>query len=305
MDFSLLGRVELTVDGRPVTIGAARPLTVLAMLLLNANQVVSAGRLIDALWDQSPPRTAGSQVQITISALRRLLRSPGDAVIETRSPGYLMHVPDEALDLRHFEFLAAQGAAAASERRPGEAAGTLRDALGLWRGPAMDGLDSTVIRTAAARLNERRLAVQQDCLELELQLGGHREVIGELTMLTAEAPLHERFRAQLMLALYRAGPAMRLRCSGPAARSCGTSLAWSLARNCAASSMRSWSAIPGSRRPATSASRPLQQCLACRHRLASFRERPPSCAAGRSWRERSAPRWPARPRGPPGRAGHW
>jgi DNA-binding SARP family transcriptional activator len=206
MEFRLLGPVEVVLDDEPVGIAAARQEIVLTMLLLEANRVVSVSRLVDALWDEEPPLTAKSQVQISVSALRRLLARPDDSsVITTRSPGYLIRVPDEALDLRRFELLAARGASFAAEQQNAEAVQQHRAALGLWRGPAAMGVESRVVQSAAVRLNESRLAVLENCLDLELQLGRHQELVGELRELIAKYPLRERFRAQLMIALYRSG----------------------------------------------------------------------------------------------------
>src|SRR5690242_3537962 len=102
MEFKLLGPVEIVIDETPVAIGASRQEIVLALLLLEANHVVSVSRIIDALWGESPPKTARSQVQITVSALRQLL---GDDVIVTRPPGYLMKANQESLDLERFRQL--------------------------------------------------------------------------------------------------------------------------------------------------------------------------------------------------------
>ncbi|GAA4094929.1 AfsR/SARP family transcriptional regulator [Actinomadura miaoliensis] len=175
------------------------------MLLLEANRVVPVSRLVDALWNETPPATAKSQVHISVSALRRLLGRSGAQLIETRSPGYVLRTPDDAVDLKRFEDLAAKGAAAAAEQRLQEATRHYRAALALWRGPAMAGIESRVIRVYATRWDETRLTVLEDCLDLELQLGRHREIIGELSELVAEHPLRERLRAQMMLALYRSG----------------------------------------------------------------------------------------------------
>jgi DNA-binding SARP family transcriptional activator/Tfp pilus assembly protein PilF/energy-coupling factor transporter ATP-binding protein EcfA2 len=206
LEFRLLGPVEIVLNGKPISISAPRQEIVLSMLLLDSNQVVSVRRLIDALWDADPPSTAKSQVQFTVSALRRLLaHSDGREVIATRSPGYLIHASDDSLDVKIFERLAARGEAAAAEKRPGEAVQHLRAALKLWRGPAMTGVPSRLVQSAATRLNETIFVALESCLELELALGRHNEVVGELTELVAENPLRERFRAQLMLSLYRSG----------------------------------------------------------------------------------------------------
>jgi DNA-binding SARP family transcriptional activator len=206
VEFRVLGPVEVIIDGTLLSITSARQEIVLAVLLLEANRVVSVSRLVDALWDEAPPPTAKSQVQISVSALRRALahRERGPVIV-TRPPGYLIEVPEEALDVRRFELLAGSGMTAAAEQRIFEAARELRCALDLWRGPAAMGVDSRIVQVAATRLNERRLAVLEECVELDLQLGRHRDLIGELGGLVAEHPLRERFWAQLMLALYRSG----------------------------------------------------------------------------------------------------
>jgi DNA-binding SARP family transcriptional activator len=204
MEFRLLGPLEVVVDGSAVAVPvwASRQEILLGLLLLEANRVVSMDRLIDALWSGRPPRTARAQVQITVSSLRHLL---GDDVITTRPPGYLIQVPAQALDLARFDSLVASGASAAAAQRFAEAADCLRAALALWRGTALEGVESELVRTATVRLNERRIAAWQDCVDLELRLGRHADLIGELAKLAAEHPLNERFRAQLMLALYRSG----------------------------------------------------------------------------------------------------
>ncbi len=206
MEFRILGPVEAIIGGDPVGINAPRQGIVLTTLLLEANQVVTVSRLVDAMWDEDPPATAKGQVQIAVSALRRMLAVRGDGgVIVTRSPGYLIRVPDDALDLKRFESLAADGSAAADDDRLEEAVRKLRGALALWRGPAAEGVESKVVQAAAVRLNESRLALWEKCIDLELRLGRHHALIGELSELVARYPLRERLRAQLMLALYRSG----------------------------------------------------------------------------------------------------
>ena len=117
MQFRLLGSLEVSVAGHPVDLEAARLQVIVAVLLLEANNVVSVSRLIDAIWDDDPPATARSQVQICISTLRRLLADGAEAdVIVTRSPGYMLVVPDEARDISQFELLVARGRAAAAEQ---------------------------------------------------------------------------------------------------------------------------------------------------------------------------------------------
>src|SRR5215468_5088664 len=203
MEFRLLGPFEVVRDGTPAGIGAARLRTVLAMLLLASNRTVAVSRLIEAVWDEDPPRTAKSQVHICVSALRRQLSGAGGgSPIATRPSGYLISVPDDAVDVRRFEVLVAE---AAAQQPPEQAVKRLRAGLALWRGPAADGVCSRVVQVAATRLNESRLAALEDCLDLELQLGRHHDLTAELRELVAEHPLRERLCGQLMLALYRSG----------------------------------------------------------------------------------------------------
>ena len=202
MEFRLLGPVEVDIDGKAVMIGAIRQQIVLAHLLLERDHVVSIDRLVDALWGDDPPRTAKSQVQITISAMRRMLDPD---IIATRPPGYVIRVSPEALDLARYEKLTARASRAAAQQRPHDAVNDLREALALWRGPALCGLQGEVMQAAAAKLNESRISTYQECLALELQLGRHHDIIAELRKQVTESPLDERFRGQLMLALYRAG----------------------------------------------------------------------------------------------------
>ncbi len=200
--FRILG--PLDVIGANVT--ASRQQIVLAMLLLEANQVVPLGRLVDAVWEDAPPATAKSQIQICISTIRRNLSKAGlgDRVV-TSPAGYQIRVADGELDLRTFNDLIGEGRTAVREHRLEAAASAFRRALALYQGWPLSGLDSRVVRAAAARLAERRLTVAEEYLEVELRLGRHRELIEELMALVTEHPLRERLWHQLMTALYRSG----------------------------------------------------------------------------------------------------
>lgn len=204
MEFNLLGPLEVIRDGRAIPVDGQRKKIILAMLLLEPGRVISVSRLVDAIWGEAPPQTARDQVQIAISALRRTFDA-SQSIIVTRSPGYLITVPGTAMDHMRFESLIAESESAEADRHAEEAIQGLRAALALWRGNAAEGIASDAVQGAVARLNERRLAVHQKCIELELRLGRGNELIGELTQLTTMYPLHEPFRAQLMLALYRGG----------------------------------------------------------------------------------------------------
>jgi DNA-binding SARP family transcriptional activator len=209
--FGVLGPLEVTRGTESLTPSAARQRALLALLLLNANNVVSADRLIDELWGDDAPATATSALQVHVSQLRRVLepkRTRGDAyeLVVTRAPGYLIRIAPEQLDLLRFERLVADGAQALGDGRAQEAAAVLHDAFALWRGPALaDLLYEAFAQVPAARLEELRLAALERRIEADLACGQHAGLIGELQQLCAAHPLLEGFAAQLMLALYRSG----------------------------------------------------------------------------------------------------
>jgi DNA-binding SARP family transcriptional activator len=198
MEFRILGPLEVEEEGRLLNLGGAKQRSVLAFLLLHANDVVSRDRLIDHLWGGSPPETAQTALQVHVSQLRKIL---GRETIVTRAPGYSIQIGAGELDLDRFERLVDE----ARRQEPAEAATTLRAALALWRGPALEDIESSVARPERARLEEERLAALEQRIEAELALGRHAELVPELEGLVREQPLRERLRAQLMLALYRCG----------------------------------------------------------------------------------------------------
>jgi DNA-binding SARP family transcriptional activator len=206
LEFRILGPLEVRDDGRPLELRGAKQKLLLAMLLLNANKVVSSESLIDVLWGDDPPETARKALQMHVSQLRRALadgRAGDESVIATRSPGYRLEIGASTLDLTRFERELAE---AKDARSPSDVAASLRAALDLWRGPPLaDVVRGEALRAEAARLEERRLSAVEDRIDADLALGEHAAVIGELEVLTAEHPLRERLRAQRMLALYRSG----------------------------------------------------------------------------------------------------
>ena len=198
IEFRILGSLEAVEDGRQVPLGGSKQRGLLALLLLHANQVVSRDRLIDELWDGSPPETASTALQVHVSGLRKAL---GREAIATQAPGYKAVVLPGALDLELFEALVARARSDDAER----SAELLREALDLWRGPALADLDDSIGRTERAQLEEQRAAAVEQRIDAELELGRHAELLPELETLVREDPLRERRRAQLMLALYRSG----------------------------------------------------------------------------------------------------
>jgi len=203
LEFSILGPLEVAEDGRLVRLGGPKQRATLAILLLNANRVVSVERLADDLYAGAPPVTAVTQVQRQVSELRKVI---GASTIETRSPGYVLHSEPECVDLDRFERWT-QEAARALDRGEHEAALEFSTrALDLWRGaPLADVAYEPFAQTAIGRLEELRLAALELRFEAELALGRHATVLVELEALVWDNPLRERLRALLMLALYRAG----------------------------------------------------------------------------------------------------
>lgn len=203
LELRLLGPLEAVRDGRTLELGGAQQRALLAVLLLHRGAVVSADVLIDQLWDRRPPPTAAKTVHVYVSRVRKVL---GDGVLLTRGHGYLLAVEPAQVDAERFESLADAGNEALHEGDPRTAAERLREALSLWRGPALaDFTYAPFAESHIARLEERRLAALEDRIEAELELGRHAALVGELEELVREHPLRERLLAQLMLALYRSG----------------------------------------------------------------------------------------------------
>jgi len=203
LEFRLLGPLEVVGADGPLQLGGPKQRATLAILLLGANRVVPVERLADDLYHGAAPVTAVTQVQRQVSELRRVLAAP---VIETRPPGYILRVASDQLDLHHFERLAERAAQDQARGAMQEAADLLREALGLWRGAALADLaDEPFARATIERLEEIRLAAIERRIDADLALGCHAELVGELQELVASHPFGERFREQLMLALYRSG----------------------------------------------------------------------------------------------------
>jgi DNA-binding SARP family transcriptional activator len=190
--YRLLGPFEALVP-----LPGGKPRALLARLLLDAGHVVSAPTLVDELWEQ-PPRSAPKVLQAHVSALRKAL---GAEAIETRAAGY--RAVGATTDLARFEELAEQ---ARREPNAPRRSALLRDALSLWRGPALaEFRREPFAHLAGARLEELRLTVLERRLETDLELGDHEQLVPELRALVAAEPLREPFRRQLMLALYGSG----------------------------------------------------------------------------------------------------
>jgi DNA-binding SARP family transcriptional activator/streptogramin lyase len=205
VEFRILGPLEVLEDGLPLVLGRLKERTVLAVLLLHANEFVSRERLIDELWGTSPPPTARKAVNVYISKLRQTLTRNGHDPIATAEGGYRLVVSPDLLDAERLRNLIAQARGCIADSESDAASQLLQEALALWHGPTLAGIQlESLCRDEVAQLDELRLAALMDRIDCDLALGRHEQVLGELNVLVREHPLRERLRAQQMLALYRA-----------------------------------------------------------------------------------------------------
>ena len=199
LEFRILGPLEVLDDGVPVQLVGRNQRALLTLLLLSANQAVSVERLVDQIWGEHPPRTATTSLQNTVVQLRKLL---GPGLLHTRPSGYLLELDDGQLDLARFEQLVAKAGVA----EPAERALLLREALELWRGPALADFElEDFAQPEIRRLEELRLRALEQRIAADLELGVDAELVPELETLVRGNPRRDRLREQLMLALYRAG----------------------------------------------------------------------------------------------------
>jgi WD40 repeat protein/DNA-binding SARP family transcriptional activator len=208
LDFKILGPLVVLADGEPVSIGGPKQRALLALLLLSSNRVVSRDRLLGELFAEVGPNSADHALRNQISRLRKVLAATGAAPprLVARPPGYLLRVEPGELDFEEFERLWVEGREALASRRPGVAAQALRAGETLWSGRALADLEvEGFIGVEIERLGELRLAALELRVDADLALGHHLALVSELEALTEEYPYRERFRAQLMLALYRCG----------------------------------------------------------------------------------------------------
>jgi DNA-binding SARP family transcriptional activator/streptogramin lyase len=206
MDFHLLGPLEVRDGDRAVHVGEGRQRSVLAFLLLHHDELVTTDRLIDALWGERPPPTAGKVLQNQIAQLRRALGDREATLLQTHGHGYVLCLAGGRLDIELFEDLVREGDAALADDDPERASSALTAALELWRGPALTEFAfEPFARTEIARLEGERVAAVERRVDADLALGRHAALVPELEGLVEEHASHERLRAQLMLALYRSG----------------------------------------------------------------------------------------------------
>jgi predicted ATPase/DNA-binding SARP family transcriptional activator len=203
VEFRILGPLEATDHGRPVCLRGAKRRALVALLLLHPDQVVSTDTLVEELWGAQVPATARSALRVHVGSLRKTI---GERRVETRQPGYRLCLGEDWVDSDCFRSLLRQGRLASDAGQWDRAARVLGVALSLWRGPALvDFAHEDFAQAAIAELEEERMAALESRIEADLALGRHRETVGELEALVAAHPLRERFRSQLMIALYRSG----------------------------------------------------------------------------------------------------
>jgi DNA-binding SARP family transcriptional activator/tetratricopeptide (TPR) repeat protein len=205
--FSVLGPVHAWRDGKPLELGTPQQQALLVVLLLRDGRSASADELVDAMWGENPPSRAIGALRTYVSRLRRILEEP-DApprVLVSVGSGYALRIESDCIDVAIFEEKARSAANARAGGDLTRAAQLIHEALDLWNGPPLAGVPGPDAETQRDRLVQRRLAVYEARLDIDLQLGEHTQIVGELTALSSEHPLRERLRALLMLALYRCG----------------------------------------------------------------------------------------------------
>ncbi|NBH03075.1 BTAD domain-containing putative transcriptional regulator, partial [Amycolatopsis sp. SID8362] len=202
LKYRLLGPVSAVgVDG-PARLGGPKQRTVLAALLLNANQVVSEDQLIELLWEDRPPASARGQLQVRVWELRKLL---GREVIVRREPGYLIEVGPGELDTELFDDVAKDARRLIEGGEPRRGVERLRAVLELWQGPPLGGVTDVLVRRSGQLLAEQRMTALEVLFDAELATGRHTHVVRELRHFVDEYPFGERLQEQLMLALQRSG----------------------------------------------------------------------------------------------------
>lgn len=218
MDIGLLGPLRIEQSGKSVVPTAGKPRKVLALLACRADRLVSVEALIEEVWGEHPPRSVQTTLQTYVLQLRGCIasaldgQSPADlplgskSVLVTEPGGYLLDTQGGSVDSAEFQLLARRGHRAMEVGDCVAASAAFRQALEMWRGPALVDVQCGPLLEAEARaLEESRLSILGRRIDADLRLGRHHELVGELAGLCAQYPLHEGLQAQLMIALYRSG----------------------------------------------------------------------------------------------------
>ncbi|MGH3116447.1 MAG: BTAD domain-containing putative transcriptional regulator [Gaiellales bacterium] len=207
LEFRVLGPLEVGRGQQGLPLGSPKQRALLGLFLVHANEPISRERLIEELWGDAAPKTVNAVLNVYLTRLRRLLADgTGEQLLLTQAAGYVLRVPPDQFDAHRFEALLEKGRRELASGEAARASLTLRDALALWRGPALADLAfESFAQTEIARLEELRLAALEARIEAELVLGRQDSLVAELETLVAAHPYREGLRAQLMLALYRSG----------------------------------------------------------------------------------------------------
>jgi DNA-binding SARP family transcriptional activator len=199
----ILGPLRVLDGDGEISLGGAQQRAVLAILAVHRGEAVSMDWLVDLLWDERPPESAAKTVQVYVSRLRKVL---GESAVLTGPAGYALGPAIEEIDADRFAALADSGAHALEAGDAAQAADQLREALALWRGPALaDFAYAGFAQAEVERLQGLRLAALEERIDADLALGREVALVPELEALVREQPTRERLRGQLMLALYRSG----------------------------------------------------------------------------------------------------
>lgn len=218
MNINFLGPLDIRIDGASIVPSAGKPRQLLALLALRSGQLVQISTLMEEVWGSRIPRSSQTTLQTYIMQLRRRIiavlppesRSTAKQIISTQLGGYRMAGSADDSDLRVFRRMVAKGGAALAAGDNPEAASLLAGALDIWRGPALADVPAgPVLETEIFGMNEARTQALELRISADLLLGRHAEILAELRTLTAQCPLHENFRAHLMIALHRAGHTWR------------------------------------------------------------------------------------------------
>jgi DNA-binding SARP family transcriptional activator len=204
VEVRLLGPVEVGPAGTRALLRGVKQRSLLALLALHPNRVVPAGELLEALWEENPPRSGVARLHDLVWTLRRALRAGGGGQCIVSGPaGYLLTAEAVQVDHLRFADLAGRGRRVLAAGDARSAVEYFRAALAVWHGAALGGTAGDVLAREAAALEEARLSALEDCIDAELHVGRAAEVVPELTFAVAAHPLRERLVGQLMLALYR------------------------------------------------------------------------------------------------------
>jgi SARP family transcriptional regulator, regulator of embCAB operon len=211
LTYRVLGSLQVRINGRECTPQASKVRQVLALFLLRSNQIITVDSIIAELWGDCPPRTAVTTAQTYIYQLRKLIAKYGDErlageTLRTTPPGYTIIVTNEQLDCVQFECIVEQARALLVAGETSRAAVLLRQALRMWNGPALTGVEhGRWLQSHVAHLEEMRMLALELRVRAEMRLGYHRELIPELKSMVQNHPYHEWLHAQLMIALQRSG----------------------------------------------------------------------------------------------------